>query len=1412
MNWEAANAPKSVRVSHSHDSRSSSSGPSSQSKKSNETVEAALSRISKAYSTSMECIGHLGRVHIQLLKKKSCENELLTRLSKVARQILESILMDPLVAKHATTLMQELKGTHKPQHQPVLITSAAHKETIRELAYLSLVNYSDLLTSCCSCDKNSTILDRGIVPKLSVLVTANHHHWREESLLQTQHLILAALCDASNLDGSDPLLWLKLACSVTPLATATDSMPIQQCKYRRLQRYALERGSMALPPTLPPNRVVARAYQEFQRLEAHEFHQSYSSTTSVDAEKEEPESVIILELPRYSWSILGRMLLKACREGSEFQSYPPISSPSPAKKAKQKPLFGSPTLKLKLNPMFVLPPTLLGHIVNHLDRISRIQFESTCRGIAFSMIAARATTGQLSKKNYESPSQEPNNNNNNNKVPETPQAKNQIPNNTTTSETSLSMTATTNNAARENISSNNNKSQQHRTSKRLRSQLITSGKIAERLSNRKSFDYCFLAACAQSTNSQHELTLDQEPSKHETNLKLPMMQNRKERSKKQPEQRLEEARLEESSLRLFVEEYSTSSSSKASQHPMGVLFNYLKHVANHVETVVPGDPRGPLELTSCLLTCLEVYTRNATAMQQSQQLFPYFFRMSNTSFKESLELFGIDILYAELLLKQCDRHLPTHVEFDDDSNRITLMITAILEARSVLNDSVLREEHNETLEHHFVRLSIRCYWLAAGFFLWRSRSSRVISEARQAQEEGIYYIEETSKLFALSLPKKMASIPTPHLVSPGRTESHWKEISPLLLAKVGNEIQASAVVSLAKQNFQELVTTVRDSASLDLNNSQISQTNAQTMIKIGEILLDRYKSSYNAEESKHIELIQDFLTVHGEDLVKLIHSSNDEYDSSLDSILPAVGVISLPTLLQMTNPSILSILVTCLNISEIRRFDVAKLFIRLILTTIDLRGFLLERIVNAREKTGDEDNFSDDDSDDDSIMSDDHGSIHQNMVSKNADERRLRYCGHLVIFLLDRLHSLLSSNIIMTEQEKSQIFLSEDIIVMIQLSMELAADFTGRRRWSHSISLSTEDDQRLFQAIRLVVGDLINASPTKACQTRIQRFYFVELAKTIISHRPIFLSSVKVQGNRGGRAARQKLCIKRAEFLGLIFSELGYMLSLHMGCVDENLQLVESPLLQEQEGSGANLSKYERAIFLDAMLGLWKYASMALSEESARTEYSTVCSAFDRPIVKCMQIPLATAITALCGSATRTRRKSHSCGNEEKTSARSSSNDPLCLTEFFDSDASANEWLSDHEEGSAVAAVLAEKEIKARKKELLRAICHAIHCINIVVGVVQDNKGALTTFTDVTGRDALGPLLPLVATRVLNHFADKLLLNFGPVKKQKENLWVNEYPFSTQTTGDLVVSLQKICFRYSPRVLYLMSARLFFFS
>lgn len=255
--------------------------------------------------------------------------------------------------------------------------NTAHRNSTKQLSYLTLVNYADLLLCGCNCLRSSLLvndgkgqdtLDKGAVTRLEGLElfqqleggsvqdrTDDGHSncclWRDESRERTLRLAVAAYCDASDLDPTDPTMWLKLACAARALGRESDSKSTLPPKsFRFLEKLALERGLSSLPKGVPPNRLLLRAWREVQAREKRIAADSDGLLELVITPEESGPVERLLELPKYSWSTLGFTLLEA-------------SSCLPDEAD-----FGSPQIGIRISPLLSSPSKILKRISGWLGR------------------------------------------------------------------------------------------------------------------------------------------------------------------------------------------------------------------------------------------------------------------------------------------------------------------------------------------------------------------------------------------------------------------------------------------------------------------------------------------------------------------------------------------------------------------------------------------------------------------------------------------------------------------------------------------------------------------------------------------------------------------------------------------------------------------------------------------------------------------------------------------------------------------------------------------------------------------------------------------------------------------------------------------------------------------------------------
>jgi hypothetical protein len=261
--------------------------------------------------------------------------------------------------------------------------NAAHRNTIKQISYLTLVNYGDLLLCGCDCHRSSPLvndgmgqdtLDKGAVTKLGALDlflsleqgkaqdSVDDVHsccclWRDETRERTLRLAVSAYCDASDLDPTDPTLWLKLASAARALGRESDSkVTLPSKSFRCLERLALERGISSLPKGVPPNRMLLRAWREVQARDRLSASDSEGLLENVITPEEKGPVERFLELPKYSWSTLGRILLEASQSGASRSC------------SSDEADFGSPLIDIRISPLLAVPSTVIKRISGCLGR------------------------------------------------------------------------------------------------------------------------------------------------------------------------------------------------------------------------------------------------------------------------------------------------------------------------------------------------------------------------------------------------------------------------------------------------------------------------------------------------------------------------------------------------------------------------------------------------------------------------------------------------------------------------------------------------------------------------------------------------------------------------------------------------------------------------------------------------------------------------------------------------------------------------------------------------------------------------------------------------------------------------------------------------------------------------------------
>jgi hypothetical protein len=748
------------------------------------------------------------------------------------------------------------------------------------------------------------------------------------------------------------------------------------------------------------------------------------------------------------------------------------------------------------------------------------------------------------------------------------------------------------------------------------------------------------------------------------------------------------------------------------------------------------------------------------------------FTMPSEALHRPIELLAIDVLHIELRFKRCEREDNIDTDFDADGNVVSSMVPWLLSKIEEFDESLQGSSDKKT----WTSLKARCYWLAAGFYLWMGRRSQNVSESREAERAGLEFIEET--LGCLSLPEScpITSVQTPHLGSPGRSGLHWRELSAESITTFRDEIQASSVVLLAQEQFLEATSNIDGTAGDEI----LREEDSDALFAIGTTLLERYLIPVDSPDAKYVELVDDFLSVYGDDLLSrplVSASEGDDGFNSLFDVLVPTGRVDTQHLLSLSSPCILTILVTCLNMKAEKRSDVVHLLARLVIKVTGLHGIFRGDLEQPRRGMPLTD-FSTNDSDSEgSFDSDDEEGQGDGRSKLRVERLKLRQYARLVQLLNEKVRLILKDH--MTDVERSIFVQSEDCRRMISASLRFASDSFSKSLDRNMVRTADDETEDLgvFLSTKILFETACDCAGTEPVKKDLVRLYLNGLVRIVAKQRSVLSSLLKSTVGPEGRSLRVQLRKRRSEFTAAACCDLGLLLSRNLVRADAG-EVERSDLFQGSHSSDGELSG-DLVILSDSLLWFWGLVSgseatsaraMAGSTTGRKTE-----SVLDRPSRERLQVPVAAAIAGLCGSAVSTMFDGH--GHDLTQGLKSGADaDEICLTEFYDSDTSAMDWLVDAGEGGDVAG--------KKREELLRVISQVVHCVKQVYETISEDEAL--SYPHYRGYSTThGPLLPLIVSRVLNKFADRLLVEFvnGDAEKEAETSLWSDYSFGTRTTG-----------------------------
>jgi len=1384
--------------------------------------------------------------------------ESIQQCSKVARDTFENTLLsDPLIRKFCPTLehvgvvvgggggggggYKNRWGNNNDNNQEeeeeehvVTLTSAAHQSALKKLAYASLVNYADLLLSgcccCCCCSRQRiasshddnekcSILSRGVVPLLKILQcrqeikgvalpTCMHMPqclWKEQMMEEeevTKRLALVSYCDACDLDGTDPTIWFKLACAarglgmvlkknkqremetemeiddhdMTDSSLTTKDMHVDNCmmnlNFERLERYALECGLTALSSNQPPNRALSRAFHEFELERVSPDIATYNTETIDKFDS----ATLIMYLPRYNWATLGTSLLRACRDGvTSNLSHGCTVQKSWVSKKWHSIEMASPCVCITVSLLLTLPSKVLGKMCSFLQEDDVNRLESTCRSLSVDIVPACALLEKDHISIVRQMEQE---------MGDMLQ-KHEMTKNSTGEDTRNKSFA--HNLAVASAGA-------HRSSQRVRTQLMESGKQAERDAKWKSVEYCLLSSFLPCTMDDpiyksclnQEIHWDSLAPLHEYATMIKSMISTNDNTEHDDVVEMsysnrgaknwavQSALNEKSSMANFIDRWSGKNSGARE-----ILNSFISHVSRFVDFIYDDEKENSLVLTQCFKECFDFIVTTSSGSRKVLRPQWYgkeeFHLMGSSECYEAIETLAINLLSSELKMKACEKHGMKVLHYDDDLHAIKTNLPLLIHLAENLTEC-----HYDNESRFLVfKLLIRTYWLAGIFYVWWSRNSVEIEKVHETESIALDFLDKAIKVLESQSCGSIRAISTPHLKSPGRNGAHWSELSIPLLSQYRNNFKSSTVISRVRQKFSMFL---HDIQQLEVNISTFPEDRLTELFSIEKDLSDRYGIHNGQPEHNLDELVSDFIVRHKRNLAKKSvqdpsiggDSQNHRWGDMWDAI-PSCDKIPFHRNTLKKDPSLLTIIAfTIQRNPEEYACNIVKILVRILISVLHKRAEKVEKVSVSDGLNLYENESSGEESDDDS-------------ESGCEDAGMLLRLAHFLMRKLQHIISVSAGNILNLKQHVLCIILAacehaSGILPKTPNRLSTGQLF-NRLRPSHDIL-----HVALSIASSLLQG--IGSSREKAykdCMTTI----FVVLIRSIICCKNMmrFIMNAKDK-NVLSRSECHPLIMLHVKYCALCAVEAASIMTQHgtnnANDIARGSFLIDMMLKKHSHDGDLEKDLSPMIQFAASLSWFWDFLSSAnMTDTLYSVKYSSITNAVHKQAATKLVVPVASCICAFLGSCGHgpagaaynyfsvLTMKANDCGQKTISSSGYHSSD---------------EYL-DGEYGYATD-----------QRIILHSLRKTVQCVGLVFSNQEDKEiSILPSCKLVQVKQAY--FLPLVVSRVLSKLADYVMKEFheGDIGSEGESqgegeserltsvkavaLWSEQYPCSFRAAG-----------------------------
>jgi len=1325
-------------------------------------------------------------------------------------------------------------------------TSLAHVNALKQLMYTTLVNYADLLLVGICHDSHDdqqqqqqqqqqqdhhyhpsydnhdihpynhkkethspSILHRGIVPILAALVQQScsnpqkiHTCWEAygETIQQTIRLALIAYCDASDIDASDPILWLKLACvarrlSICIVIHETDRdhshnnsgySSWYHWDYARLERYAIERGMMTLKQGLPPNRSILKAFQEMEEDGESTRQYFYNRpSTSIHGVNHHDSAELQIDLPKYSWVTLGRYLLRACKDPYHSTDNLPgmtwVKSWKTTYRSNED--FGSPMVRIQVSPLLILPHGVLVHICDYLGSYTTmtttgtttttsstsvmttmtteskrpsqdsIMLESTSRSISIAISNARSLVEKDKNKRIRRLEHEMQH------LMKTTHSDH--------NDEAVSIPDSKQNRNHPTMSSS------QRSSARVRSNLITSSKQAERSAKRKDLEYCLVGALLQCTPDHlfyssmvnadlpwDTLTcfsaLKDEVSFMTTTPLTQLLLNNDGRGVLDVSAKRSQ-RNHSLELRDFVAKWTGANSG-----PSQILYHFVNHIANHVEELYATELGSASNVTQCIMECYEFLSKDCSS---TNSILPCWFgrewfNIYEYEVTEAMQVLATNLLFLELKMRSAEQKSAACYSFMGDIHIVRTSLPILLQLCENLDGLAFTDD---TVKNRYAKLKTRTLFLAATFYVWWSRHTDQGSEIKELETLALDFIDKVVHLLESQSELQPITIETKHLASVVRTGDIWSQLNIMSITRYKDEFQFCTVLSRVRESFSALVSTLKENGN---NYFEIPSNGPvrDSFESIKQDLFSRYSLEDEFSTSSFDELVDDFISLHISELMEWRDRStcgNDD-DNVLDFhiFLPFSSDTRVP-LDKLSSPSVLTMILLCYHqTSDNYGIDLVKCLTRLVFVSLDKRKGLLNGadLMDLTTTTVDDS---------------DSGEEMDIISSKTSDPRVYIRMLHLVwTIIIDAVQS----------KEGGTIVAGQSKLLMKAINAAFDASICYSASQDNITIQRVSPDIDCLQCLNRLVYVMINKGDN-AMKTELSSFIFALLTKSIVYSKTIFLKLVNSKLRKISRSECHRLVISRAKVVAVSMTEVAALLTNNSIVIDKGDVQESLLILDLSTGSPSEPTCMPLAQLIESLAWFWEFSKSASSTES---QYTNLTNSVHKSAAKYMLVPSSSLTVSLCNHSRHRLDTSisESFISKQGETYRDTQHEDHA-SDYFDSDDSAVKWAPGYISDSEAT----------RKRRLLQSLKKAVQCIGLVYLECYENGMSSAFVSVLSPMNNLPDSLSYIVIRSLTSISD-FVLNVFSQHDNTLGIWADDYPVGFQTSGmQLDLILHKAYYR-----------------